>query len=117
MQGLSPRGVALLVGVPLGAITWILLVPSDKESAEPHVPAYPWIMLIVALAAGLAVGGSNAGLTGLAIGVTQLLLAPVTAPQGDGDGLWLLWIPSVAMLGVAMVVAALIGGWLRDRFS
>jgi hypothetical protein len=49
----------------------------------------------------------------LGLGVPPLVLSPWTAPRGDGDGLWVLWVPLLALFLLALAVAAWLGGTAR----
>ena len=51
----------------------------------------------------------------VALGVPQFVLAFWTAPRGDDDGLWLLWIPLLWVFAVFLVVPVWLGGRLRER--
>ena len=46
-----------------------------------------------------------------------LLAAPITAPRGDGDGLWILWFPALIGSGLLAVGGHWFGSRLRTRRS
>lgn len=72
-------------------------------------------MLVAAIALGAAFGKSSHLVVTLGLGLPPLALAPWTVPRGDGDGLWLLWFPMLAVFVVVLAGAAWLGSKARER--
>jgi hypothetical protein len=105
----------MVVCVLVGILLWFPLVPhKDEQSADPRVSAYWWIMIAAATVLGLVFGKSRAPAVAFGLAAPQFLLALFTAPRGDNDGLWALWLPLLVGFGVLLVLPAYLGGWVRD---
>lgn len=100
------------VAAGVGLALWLLLVPNDGPGGEARVPAFWWIMLGAAIALGM---GSRArpSVIGFSLVAPQLLMAPWSAPRGDGDGLWILWFPMLGLFGLVLAASAWAGTRLR----
>ncbi len=74
-------------------------------------------MLLAAVILGAAFGKSSLRPIALGLGLPPLLLAFWTAPRGDGDGLWILWLPFLAgfigVIATAAWVGTRVGALLR----
>jgi hypothetical protein len=106
--------LAVAAGVVGGAVLWFVLVPSDDpQSADPRIGVYWWLMIGASLLLGLALGTGYGGMAAAAAGSTQFVLAIFTAPRGDNDGLWILWLPGTLVATLLYMVVAEIGGWFR----
>lgn len=113
-DGVAPAVVSGALAVTL----WFALVPhSDANNAEARVPAFWWIMVGVAAVLGAAFGRKRALIVAVALSVPQLVLAFWTAPRGDNDGLWVLWMPLLVLFGAFLIIPTWVGAWLRDRFA
>ena len=113
-DGVTPAVVSGVLAISL----WFALVPhTDTNNAESRVPAFWWIMIGVAVVLGVAFGRKRALIVAVALSVPQFVLAFWTAPRGDNDGLWVLWMPLLLLFGAFLIVPAWLGGWLRDRFA
>ncbi len=107
---------ATVVSAVVGIGLWFALVPhKHHHSAAPRVSAYWWIMIAAAAVLGLVFGRSRAVGVACALAAPQFLLALLTAPRGDNDGLWVLWLPLLVGFGVLLILPAYLGGWVRDR--
>ena len=106
----------MVVSVVVGIMLWFPLVPhNDEQSAAPRVSAYWWIIIAAATLLGLVFGKARAPGVAFGLAVSQIVLASITAPRGDNDGLWVLWLPLLAGFGVLLVLPTYCGGWVRDR--
>jgi hypothetical protein len=76
--------------------------------------AFWWLMLIAAGTLGFALDDRR-GLLGAALGVAPFVLSPWTAPRGDGDGLWLLYIPMLAGFVLVLSATSSVMSLLRRR--
>src|SRR5687768_7338954 len=91
---LVAAGAALL----LGAIVWMATMGSaERYSQGPDLDeGTPGALVLglgtVAMVLGL-VAPKRPILVGALVTAAPLLLAPATAPRGDGDGLWVLIFP------------------------
>ena len=113
-DGVAP---AVVSGV-LAVVLWFALVPhTDADNAEARVPAFWCIMVGVAAVLGVAFGRQRALIVAATLSVPQFVLAFWTAPRGDNDGLWVLWMPLLLLFGAFLLIPAWAGGWLRDRLS
>ena len=56
-------------------------------------------------------------LLALALSLPQVVLAFWTAPRGDNDGLWVLWMPLLLLFGAFLVIPTWLGGWFRERVA
>lgn len=113
-NGIAPSVVSGVLAVGL----WFALVPhTDPNNAQARVPAFWWIMIGVAGALGFAFGRRRAVVIALALSVPQFVLAFWTAPRGDDDGLWLLWMPLLLLFGAFLVIPTWVGGSLRERVA
>jgi hypothetical protein len=110
--------VAAVAGF-VGLATWIVTAasaPRYSYGPEPQMGSralFP-VLLLSALIGGFAVP-RRAWLTGLMLGLPPLLLSPWTAPRGDGDGLWVLIVPMLALFLPVLMGAAKVAAWLRGR--
>lgn len=113
-RGKSGWWVAV-AGVLAGAVVWLAMVPQGEtgSSGTPRITAFWIVTVAVAGVLGFLVGGYSRQIAG-GMGSAQLIAAVFTAPRGDGDGLWLMWFPVIAVLGVVHLVVAALGGRLRQ---
>jgi hypothetical protein len=74
-------------------------------------------MLAAALLFGIVFGTDSAAHIALGLGVPPLVLAPSSAPRGDGDGLWVLWLPLLAVFLLVLAMVAVLGGLARRRLQ
>jgi hypothetical protein len=105
----------------LGLVAWLAFVasaPTYSYGADEDMGsnAYYWILLGVALGAGLLLP-QEAPVIGALLSLPGLLLSPWTAPRGDNDGLWILIVPILAIFTALLVGVACVGRWLRTRAS
>lgn len=102
----------------LGAVVWMVTMGSAPRYAQgPDIDTGNPLALAlglgaVALVLGL-LGPKRPLLVGALVTAGPLLLAPVTAPRGDGDGLWILIFPMLVFLGGGTTLACQIGATLR----
>lgn len=105
--------VAALVG--LGLWFGLVVAPNDSEGT-----AFLWSSVLAAVALGLTTStDGEAWLVGVGLAGPAFALALWTAPRGDNDGLWLLWLPILAGMMLPLTVAAWVAGLsvrtLRNR--
>jgi hypothetical protein len=105
-------GCTALVGLLLW-LRFVVALPDGETSA----PTFWWIMLLAALSMGAMFSSQYLVAVSLGLGVPPLVLSPWTAPRGDGDGLWLLWIPLLALFLLVLAAAAWLGGAARARLQ
>jgi hypothetical protein len=106
--------VSLGVSAATGTVLWLALVvalPSDDTSA----PAFWWLMLLGAFGLEAIFGPRCIGHVALGLALGPLVLSPWTAPRGDGDGLWVLWIPLLALFPLVLAMPAWLGSAARQR--
>jgi len=109
---------AAAVSVVLAVGLWFALVPhSDADRTDPRVPAFWWIMILAAGVLGVAFGRGRALIVAVALSLPQFVLAFWTAPRGDNDGLWVLWMPLLLLFGAFLVIPTWLGGWFRERVA
>lgn len=76
--------------------------------------------LLVGLMVGAAVVGlvtpRRAWVAGAMIGVGALVLAPGTAPRGDGDGLWFYIVPTLLFVSVVCLGLAAFSSYMRTEW-
>ena len=111
---------AAVAGV-IGLVAWLTFVasaPTYSYGADQDMGsnAYYWVLLGIALVAGLLLP-QEALVIGALLGLPGLLLSPWTAPRGDNDGLWILIVPILAIFTALLVGVACLGAWLRTRAS
>ena len=109
--------VAAATGLVLGAALWVGLVVGDRPDAEPRVGAAWWIMPAVALLLGVVFGTGYGTTAALIFGITQLVLWFPLGPEGDNDGLQLLWVPTLLAAALLYSGLAEAGGRLRHRVT
>ena len=113
--------VSATTGLLLVVALWFGLVLGDRLDTEPRVAAFWWIMPVVALVLGAVFGTGYGSISGLVLGCAQFILAFVTGPRGDNDGLWFIWIPTtfLAMLLYAFLAegAGRLRGWIDEARS
>ena len=103
-----------LVAVLLGTLGWVALVvipgwaSESGQSGSLYIPA----MLITAIGLGVLFRTEHV-LAACLLTAPALLTAPLTAPRGDGDGLWTLWFPALIVSGVL----AAAGHWFGSRLA
>ena len=118
--GRTISGIAVPVAAAVvGLVTWIATMasaPRHSYGAEQDMgsPALWYVLLAAALAGGVLVP-QRARLVGVLLGAPALLLAPWTAPRGDGDGLWILIVPLLAVFVLVLAAVASLGAWCRAR--
>jgi hypothetical protein len=99
----------LAVAAFLGLTLWfgLVVVPEDTGGS-----AFLWSSLLAATAFGLKTSTTaEAWQVGVGLAGPGLVLALWTAPRGDNDGLWLLWLPILACLALYLALTA----WLVGR--
>ena len=87
---------------------WLALIVRLPDDAT-NAPVFWWLMLIAAVAFGAAFGSACLPQVMFGLGAPPLALAFWTAPRGDGDGLWILWLPALALFILVLGAAAWIG--------
>jgi len=84
-----------------------LVVVPDDTGGE----AFLWSSLLAAVALGLTLSiDAEAWQVGVGLAGPPMVLALWTAPRGDNDGLWLLWLPLLAGLGLLLTLTAWVAG-------
>jgi peptidoglycan/LPS O-acetylase OafA/YrhL len=111
--------LSLWIGVIVGAAIWIATMASaprvsDDPNESSGSPALWPLLALTALVLGYFEPRRPA-LVALAVVLAPLVLAPVTAPRGDEDGLWVLIIPMLAVFGFFLFLCAHLSGWVRRR--
>jgi hypothetical protein len=110
----APAVVSALVGVVL----WLALVPQNHpQSADPRVGAFWWIMAAASFALGAVFGVRRCVVVGVCLALPQFVLAFWTAPRGDDDGLWVLWMPILLVFGAILILPAALGGAVRKALD
>ena len=105
-------GIAAIVGASLW-VGIVVALPDDKTTA----PAFWLLMLLAAFGLGALFGSQRVLQVSLGLGVPPLVLSPWTAPRGDGDGLWVLWVPLLGLFLMLLTVVAWFGGAARARLE
>ena len=95
---------------------WLALVPhNDPTNAGPRVGGAYWIVAVAVAGLVRVAAGRRAVAAGAAYAMPQVALTPFTAPRGDDDGLWVLWIPLMVGFGVVLLLVATGAARLRER--
>ncbi len=102
------------VSAVIGTALWLALVVALPDGRTTS-PAFWWLMLVAAIGLGAAFGTPCLLAVTLGLGLPPLVLAFWTAPRGDEDGLWLLWLPTLAGFVAVIAVAAWLGAKARER--
>lgn len=101
---------AAAIGMTAGISAWVLLGAYQEDSGRFFLACLLMAIAYPALAARSAIAFSLC----LIAGVMPLSL--FTAHQGDGDGLWLLIVPMLAVFGLVLALIGGVGGrMLRAR--
>ncbi len=74
-------------------------------------------MMAAAFLLGALLGYGRVAEVSVGLGLPPLLLSPWTAPRGDSDGLWVLWIPMLFFFLVVLGLVAGLGGKTRERLQ
>jgi hypothetical protein len=88
----------------LGVVLWWVLMASASGEETGNGTFYWWMLLAAAVLGVLA--ADREGWCGVALGVGPLVLAPWTAPRGDGDGLWVLALPVLLVYPILLMLVA-----------
>lgn len=109
--------IATVAGLT-GFVTWMATTASaprfsSGEDLDMGSPALFPILLAAALLGGFV--QRRPWLIGTMLGLPGLILAPWTAPRGDGDGLWILIFPLLVSFLFVLVAAAAAGTWIGSR--
>ena len=118
-RDLAVVGAAIAVGVSAWMIT-MGSAPRYSYGSDQDLGNLGGLVLILlgsAAAGGLLAPRTSSWLTGLALGVPCLALAPWTAPRGDNDGLWLTIVPLLAVVTGVLVAVAWSASVLRLRMT
>jgi hypothetical protein len=99
----------------VGAALWLALVPHAKPSGDARVAAFWWLAIAATIALTLLARGNARYVVGLSVGVPPFLLSFFTAPHGDDDGLWILYVPLTAAFAGFLVGVELLTRYLRGR--
>lgn len=118
---------AFAIAAVVGTLAWIVLV-ADFDAARPQsyvntedpdgpFAVFAGVTMIAAPAVLGALFPGYGGGIGLGLMGPAFLLAPWTAPRGDGDGLWVfvffylvvMWLPAAAVADFA--------GWVRRKMN
>lgn len=104
--------------VAAGVVAWMAFLAAPKRGEE--LQPFLQILLVSAVLVGLIGRRSSQRIRlGASLLAGPLLLAGPTASRGDGDGLWGLVFPALAVFGVGFALVALVVGlvsdWLRPR--
>jgi hypothetical protein len=92
----------------------VVVVPAQDDTSAP---AFWWLMLLCEFGLGVAFGPRRVGHIALGLALVPLVLSPWTAPRGDGDGLWMLWIPALALFPLVLALPAWLGSAARQRLQ
>jgi hypothetical protein len=104
------------ISAVVGASLWLGLVvalPDDQTTGS----SFWWLMLLAAFTLGALFGSQHVVQVSLGLGLPPLVISPWTAPRGDGDGLWVLWIPLLSLFLMLLTLAAWLGGAARARLQ
>jgi hypothetical protein len=112
----ATAAIGLIAGA-LGLAAWtVTMASAPRHSFGPDLDMGDTRYFPVVLGAA-GIGGwlspRRVPLVGLALGAPGLLLAPWTAPRGDGDGLWILILPILLGFVGLLCATAFAGGWIR----
>jgi hypothetical protein len=111
---------AAIVAVVLGIVLWWRFFGSAPRYSDVNEDNGDASFFLWMIATAFVIGffaRDRAGVCGVALGVPPLVLAPWTAPRGDGDGLWTLIIPILFLFIFVVVGASAAAGRLRDRLT
>jgi hypothetical protein len=99
-----------------GALEWAILVaiPGTGSESGQVGSAYVPVLVLTAVVLG-AVFGRDHLLTACLLAAPALVSAPITAPRGDGDGLWVLWFPAIIFAGFLAAAAHWFGHFLWQK--
>jgi len=98
----------LIVATVVGIALWVGLVVVPEDTGGT---VFLWSSLLAAVALGLTTSSdAEAWQVGVGLAGPPLVLAFWTAPRGDNDGLWLLWLPLLAGLVLLLTLAAWVAG-------
>lgn len=116
------RGWSGVIAGVLAAAVWgwtMGSAPRHSHGAEQDVGNFGACVLALAATAFImgALAPRHATMIGVVTAGVPLLLAPSTAPRGDGDGLWVMVLPALALWCVVTVAVAWVGGWLPTVLS
>ena len=106
--------LALLGGAFAGTVIWILTMAAyprasdGPNEANGNAALFPLLLLAASIVGYFE--PRRPRLVAAAIIAVPCLLAPFTTPRGDGDGLWTLIFPMLAVLAVLMAGCAAFGG-------
>jgi len=120
IEGSARLAVAVVVSsVAIGLAAWIVTfasAPRYSQTGEQGNNVFFWLLLVAAAIGGFAFPSYVAHVA-MGLGLPPLLLSPWTAPRGDGDGLWILIVPLLALFVVVLTFVAAVGGWIRLRID
>jgi hypothetical protein len=104
-----------LVSAVAGGALWLALVPHAKPSGDARVTAFWWLAIAAVVALTLLARDRARYVVGLSVGVPPFLLSFFTAPHGDDDGLWILYVPLTAVFAAFLLGVELLVRYLRGR--
>jgi hypothetical protein len=102
--------IVLLIGVATGLAIWVptqASAPRYSYGADQDMGS-AWFIPLTAIAVCVLSAVFARRWQFVVPGVVgiQLLLAPFTAPRGDNDGLWILIVPLIAVLGFGLLLVS-----------